>query len=119
MTFKEIAITLGCKILVKTDTFDSVIIENVVAGDLMSEVLVAEGEKTILVSSLAMDQLVRTAHIVDSLGVLIVNNKMPLETTKKLAQEFKLNLLATDLSLFETCAILWDLSRKKHNQRED
>lgn len=112
MTFQDITAALNCRIIAKTETFDSVPIENIVAGDLMSEVLVAEGEKIILVSSLASDQLVRTAHIVDALGALLVNNKNPQESTRRLAEEFRLNLISTDLPMFEVCAILWELSRE-------
>ena len=106
MTFQDIADILPCRVIVQADTFASVEIENIVAGDLMSEVLVAEGDSLLLVSSLTSDQLVRTAHIVDAVGILMVNNKTPQDSTLKLAESFRLNLLSVNLPLFETCARL-------------
>ena len=106
MTFQDIAETLPCRVIVQTDTFSTAAIEQIVAGDLMSEVLVAEGDGMLLVSSLTSDQLVRTAHIVDALGILLVNNKNPQESTRKLAESFRLNLISTSLPLFEACAAL-------------
>ncbi len=103
MTFQEIAENLNCRVIVKTEGFDSVNIEHIVAGDLMSEVLVADEEKLLLVSSLSSDQVVRTAHIVDALGVLLVNNKTPQTSTVKLAESFRLNIISVDLPMFETC----------------
>jgi len=113
MTFEDITTALQCRVIVKTGTFDSAGIEKVVAGDLMSEVLVIEEEKMILVSSLTSDQVVRTAHIVDALGILLVNNKDPQNSTKNLAEEFHLNLISVNLPMFETCAALAKLSEEK------
>ncbi len=106
MTFQKIAENLNCRVIVKTEGFESAHIEHIVAGDLMSEVLVAEEEKLLLVSSLSSDQVVRTAHIVDALGVLLVNNKTPQASTVKLAESFSLNIISVDLPMFEACRAL-------------
>ena len=75
----------------------------------MSEVLVAEEENLILITSLSSDQVVRTAHVVDALGIILVNNKTPQESTVNLAREFGLNIIAVDLPMFECCGAVRDL----------
>ena len=50
-------------------------IKHIVASDLMSEVLVAEEENLLLITALNTEQTIRTAHIVDALGILLVNGK--------------------------------------------
>ncbi|MDR1893983.1 MAG: hypothetical protein LBQ61_04720 [Spirochaetales bacterium] len=79
----------------------------------MSEVLVSEEQKIILLSSLASDQVVRTAHIVDAMGILLVNSKRLQENAKRLAEEYGLNVISTGLTMFEACAALADISGSK------
>ncbi|MBI9103793.1 MAG: hypothetical protein JEY99_15360 [Spirochaetales bacterium] len=112
MTFRDIQDSLNCTIIVETDNFDETEIEHIVAGDLMSEVLVAEEDQMLLVSSLTSDQVVRTAHIVDALGILLVNDKTPLSSTIKLARDFNLNLISIDMPMFEACAALDKIFQK-------
>lgn len=82
-------------------------IEDVVASDLMSDVLVVEkDDEFILLTSLASDQAVRTADIVGAAGVILVNGKNPQPGLKKLAEEMEIPLMSTPRSSFEACIIL-------------
>lgn len=69
----------------------------------MSEVLVAEEEDLILISSLSSDQVVRTAHVVDAMGIILVNDKTPQDSTLKLAAEFDITVISTPQAMFECC----------------
>jgi hypothetical protein len=83
-------------------------IEHIAATDLMSEALVAEEENLFLITALNTEQTIRTAHIVDVIGVHVVNGKTPQPGMIKLAEEFGFSLLSTKQSMFE----------KQHDQRK-
>jgi len=69
----------------------------------MSDVLVTDFEDLLIVTSLASEQVVRTADIVGAKGVLLVNDKDPPLVMKQLAEKQDLNLLSTPLSMYEAC----------------
>lgn len=78
--------------------------EHVVASDLMSDVLVSPHvDHFVLVTSLASDQMMRTADLVGAAGVILVNDKQPPQSLLTLAEDLDLPLLGTALPKFETC----------------
>lgn len=112
MRFSEMSSSLKCREYNRGDNFQSAEIENITAGDLMSEVLVYDRENLLLVTSLNSDQVLRTANMVDALGVLLVNSKIPSERMISLAGELGVALLSTPESMFDTCAALHSLLHK-------
>ncbi|MDF1567933.1 MAG: DRTGG domain-containing protein [Spirochaetaceae bacterium] len=109
MRFTEIIRCLECQVFNRGDNFETGEIEYVTAGDLMSEVLVFDKENLLLVTSLNSEQVLRTANIVDAIGVVLVNSKIPNEQMISLARDLGVVLLSTQNSMFETCAILYSL----------
>jgi len=77
------------------------------ASDLMSDVLSSSRRGDILVTGLVNAQTVRTAEVVDLGAIVYVRGKVPSEETIKLAENRGFPLLATDLSMFEVCGILY------------
>lgn len=106
MRFPEISSCLECAEYHRGEEFERAEVENVTAGDLMSEVLVFDKENLLLVTSLNSEQVLRTANVVDALGVVLVNGKKPNPTMIKLAEELGIALLSTPKSLFDTCVSL-------------
>ena len=76
---------------------------DVVVSDLMSDVLVVESEDFLLVTSLTSDQVVRTAHIVDAVALLIGNGKTPQPSLVTLARQQEVAIIGTDLATFDVC----------------
>ncbi len=76
----------------------------VIAGDLMADLLVSQARECLLVTGLATEQTIRTADLLGCVAVLLVNEKLPSLEMKKLAEELNMPLLATALPMFETCA---------------
>ncbi len=109
MHFPEICRALNCKEYNRGKDFSDVDVRNVTAGDLMSEVLVFDLEKMLLVTSLNSEQVLRTADMVDAVGVVLVNEKEPTQAMKILAGDMGITLLNTAQSMFEACAILHSL----------
>lgn len=79
---------------------------DVVVSDLMSDVLVVENEEFLLVSSLTSDQVVRTAHIVDAVALVISNGKRPQASMVALAQQQGVPVIGSDLATFDVCRML-------------
>ncbi|MCL2480749.1 MAG: hypothetical protein FWF38_03450 [Spirochaetaceae bacterium] len=112
MTFQQIIDALKCEIIHKGSNFDTLNIINVSAGDMMSEVLVSDEENRILVTALTTDQVVRTADIVEAIGIILINGKQPQNSMRNLAVESDMTLLSTGLNMFEVCIVLGKLLGK-------
>jgi hypothetical protein len=106
MTFGDIVEQLPAYVVHRGSDFDDLDLQNVVAGDLMSDVLVVEYENLLMVTSLNSEQILRTADMVGARGVLLVNDKAPFAAVKTLAREQDISFLSTPLSLFEACVAL-------------
>lgn len=106
MTFVDIIEQLPAHLVCKGSDFPGEPLCHVVASDLMSDVLVVDQDKLLMVTSLSSEQTVRTADIVGARGVLLVNDKIPQPAMKKLAEEEGLTVLSTPLSMFEACVAL-------------
>lgn len=104
MTIEELVTPLQGRLLVTNNTTRTV--QNVVASDLMSDVLVNTLEDFLLVTSLASDQMIRTADLVGAVGVVLVNNKQPPASLLRLAEALGIPLITTPHSKYETCLAL-------------
>ena len=106
MTLEEVSGKLECITYNQSSNFSNTGIDHIVASDLMSEVLVAEEEGLLLITALNTEQTLRTAHIVDAVGILLVNGKKPQPGMVRLADEFDITLISTRTSMFRACAAL-------------
>ncbi|AKJ63664.1 hypothetical protein [Kiritimatiella glycovorans] len=106
MKLPDLAAELGFEIRVRADSWSRVEVTRVMASDLMSDVLTEEGDRTLLVSALASDQTLRTAHLIDAAAVLVTRGKRLPESMEELSQELSVNLLRTPASTYETCVHL-------------
>lgn len=82
-------------------------IEKVFACDLMSDVLTIVEEDTVLMTGLSNIQTIRTAEIKDIGCVIFVRGKIPDRATLELAKRLGIIVLATKLSMFSACGILY------------
>lgn len=106
MTFIDIVEKLPAHIVHRATGFPGLPLRHVLAGDLMSDILVVDYEDCIIVTSMNSEQTVRTADIVGARGILLVNDKTPQGSMKTLAKEHDITLLSTPLSMFEACVSL-------------
>ncbi len=86
---------------------------NVIAGDLMADLLVTQQEECLLVTGLATEQTIRTADMLGCIAVVLVNEKLPSPEMKDLAEDLNIPLFATALPLYEMCAQLHLLLEKE------
>jgi len=106
MTLENIAPLLQARFFLSTADTARDTIRHVVASDLMSDVLVAHTEDFVLITSLASDQMIRTADLVGAMGVILVNGKQPPASLTRLARELEMPLLGTTLPKYETCLVV-------------
>ncbi len=79
------------------------VIGHVVASDLMSDVLVVDADDLLLISSLASEQIVRTAHLIGASAVLLVNGKPLPAPAIALAQQLDVTVINTPLDKYHSC----------------
>ncbi len=77
------------------------------ASDLMSDVLAYTGPGELLLTGLTNHQVVRTCEIANVGVIVFVRGKKPADETVSLAAQCNICLLATKLSMFESCGILF------------
>jgi predicted transcriptional regulator len=82
-------------------------IKMVCGSDLMSDVLAYIKADALLLTGLTNIQVVRTAEMAEVAAVCFVRGKQPHDETIKLAEEKKLPLLTTNLTMYESCGRLY------------
>ena len=80
----------------------------VVANDLMSDVLLYDADDVLLLTSLASDQAIRTAHIVGAMGVVVHNAKPLSQTMIEVASSLGIPLVSSPLAKYEACVRIHD-----------
>jgi len=109
MKFSNIVDALNARVVAKSTAFDDCTADSVIVSDLMSDVLMMEKAAPLIVSSLSSDQTIRTASMVDAVGVVIAQNKPLPDKMASLAEELDITLLHTQLEKFECCVLLGKL----------
>lgn len=89
-------------------------VQDVVASDLLSDVLAAEKNNYALVTGLTNGQVVRTAEITNACCVIMVRNKQPQQAAVTLAQRCGMPLILSPLNMFEACSRLGAVIGKPH-----
>jgi hypothetical protein len=81
-------------------------VSGVFASDLISDILMTEGESMLLLTSLLSDQVLHTADVIGAVAVVLVNHKHIPAALGKAAVKKGLPLFHTSLPKFESCVRL-------------
>ena len=106
MNLKTLFAAAQAQILWADPAHETAVVLHVVAADLMSDVLMMDLERPLLLTSLATDQALRTAHVVGAVAVLVANGKTPPAEMVALARKLDLPLARTALSKFDAAVAL-------------
>ena len=107
MTLREIVAALGCHVVCGEGELDTTV--DVACGsDLMSDVLAFIKPGSLLLTGLANLQSVRTADVADARAIVYVRGKEPDADAIALAQERRIPLLCTQLTMYEACGKLYE-----------
>lgn len=106
MKLTEVQQLLGAELLCGHNHKDTDI-QVAKASDLMSDVLAYTGPGKLLLTGLTNNQVVRTGEIAGVSAIVFVRGKKPPADTIELATRCNICLLATKLSMFESCGLLF------------
>jgi hypothetical protein len=109
-TLREIGRALGAEVLSGEAKLDQTV-QWAIGGDLMSDVLAAGRPGVLLLTGLTGGQVIRTAEMVEAIGVVFVRGRRPAanERTLELALEASIPVLVTPQPLFDACALVYSL----------
>jgi serine/threonine-protein kinase RsbT len=92
------------------------VVERVYASDLMSDVLAFGKPHSILLTGLATQQAVISAHMAEFKGVVFVRGKMPKDGSREFAKENDLVLLSTEMDMYDACIMIDSVRKGKHTR---
>lgn len=107
MKLSEVRRVLQAEVLVGQEWLDSIEAQSACGADLMSDVLAFTKGKTLLLTGLTNSQVIRTAELIDLIGLVFVRGKRPGEDVLDMARRNHLPVLLTQLPLYETCGLLY------------
>ena len=107
MKLSQVKELLQAEVLVCEEKLEETEALSACGADLMSDVLAFTKEKTVLLTGLTNPQVIRTAEMIDLVGLVFVRGKTPSEDVVTMARERGLPLMTTKLPLFETCGLLY------------
>jgi len=106
MVLSEVQSLLRCRVFTGQEYLDRPV-KFGCASDLMSDVLAFSQSGALLLTGLVNVQTIKTSHIADINGIIIVRGKKPDKTVIGLAQRQGIPLLGTPYSMYEACGILY------------
>lgn len=107
MTLGEISRVIECEVITGEKSLDQDFTV-VCAADLMSDVLAFAASGGILLTGLRNVQSVITSHVAEVRAIVYVRGKLPDDEAIKLAEQKKIPLLSSRLSMFEACGRLYE-----------
>lgn len=78
-------------------------VEYIYASDLMSDVLAFGKPNSFLVTGLATQQAVISAHMAEFRGVVFIRGKKPKDGAARLSKDNQLVLMSTELDMYDAC----------------
>jgi hypothetical protein len=93
--------------MVFPETAPDIDIQYAYASDLMSDILVAVQRGALLLTGLTNNQVIRTGKIAAGGAIVFVRGKKPSTETIKLAEQYNIPIMTTELSMFDACGILF------------
>jgi predicted transcriptional regulator len=117
LTLEEISKVIECKVITGEKKLNQDFTQ-VLAADLMSDVLAYTDPGAILLTGLRNVQSVITSHVAEVRAIVYVRGKMPDDEAIKLAEQKGIPLLSSRLSLFEACGRLFERGLKSGSNLE-
>ena len=107
MKISEIRDLLDAELLTGEDCSDREVF-SACGSDMMSDVLAYVKDQAVLLTGLVNTQVLRTAEMLDIPVILFVRGKQPDAAMLELAEENDICLLTTQLTMFNSCGILYE-----------
>ena len=111
MTIADMVAVLNAKVLIGEDKLDMPV-HTACCSELMSDVLAFVDEKTVLITGLTNPHVVRTSEMLDLKCIVFARGKIPTDDILESAKEQGLVVLATKLTAFSTCGVLYEMDMR-------
>ena len=105
MKIKKIKDILKAEVIVGNDKLD-VEVKHIYASDLMSDVLAFGKPNSILLTGLASQQAIISAHVAEFDGVVLIRGKKTKDGSEKFARDKEIVLLSTQLDMYDACLLI-------------
>jgi len=116
MTLEQLADSIGAAVQTP-GTGTGIDVDQVYAGDRISDLLNAAGDHALLVSNLAGGHLTRVAELMDIPGICLVQGQTPDADMTAAARGHGTLLMVSPVGLFETCGRIYRaLSQREAGQ---
>lgn len=102
MEIRTVKDALAATVIEGEDRLDTPF-DHVYASDLMSDVLAFGKSNSILLTGLATQQAVISAHMAEFKAVVFIRGKRPKDTAAKFARDNALVLLSSELDMYDAC----------------
>ena len=106
MTISQILETLNAQLLTPNADCEREV-HTACGSDMMSDVLAYVKDQAVLLTRLNSPQVVRTADMMDMVCIVFVRGKRPDQALLSLAQTRGIAVMATDLTMFTACGLLY------------
>lgn len=118
MTLAAIRELLKAEVLSNNNSLDQDI-QTANASDLMSDVLAFAVPGSLLLTGLTNAQVIRTCEIAGICAVVFLRGKKPAIETVKMSEEFNIPVMATKLTMFEACGVLYTHGLKPQSTKHE
>ena len=112
---KMIKDALEASVIEGEDRLDAVV-DHVYASDLMSDVLAFGRSNSILLTGLATQQAVISAHMAEFKAVVFIRGKKPKDGSQDFARENHLVLLSTELDMYDACIRIDSVQKERYQE---
>jgi hypothetical protein len=103
MTLKEIVTELDAALLYAPADWEEQDVASVIASDLISDILVGEGEDQLLLTSLTSNQIVRTADLIGAVAIMLVHRRQVPPALEVAAREQDIPLFRSAIAKYDAC----------------
>jgi len=110
MKIDAIRVALEATLLAREDLLSTDITE-IYASDLMSDVLAFGKPDSVLLTGLATQQSVISAHMAEFRGVVLIRGKKTKDGAERFAREHNIVLMSTQMDMYESCVRIYTLTQ--------
>ena len=107
MTIEDMVRVLSARVLRGEDKLDTPVY-TACCSDLMSDVLAFVDEKTVLITGLTNQHVIRTSEMLDLKCLVFVRGKVPPDDILDSAEEQGLVVITTKMTAFSACGLLYE-----------
>ena len=111
MVLKQVVDTLNATPVFAGAGWEDLEIGSVFASDLISDILVSDGDEQLLITSLTTPQVVRTASIVGAVAIILVHRRQVPDGLAASARAGEIPLFLSTMTKYDSCVRIGGLEQ--------